>query len=230
MTIGGYKIVWESQLPNLSERIKANFYANVNQVATAATETAIHEAALVTKAYVVGLLDAEALNQDEAGILAGMVAHIENEAKAKLSKAPHAGALVSFGSNVHTLKFKTSTGDELSVDLSEASSFGKGNSFLFGANKKPSGFDPLAAARRESVFMLQLLEHAAGVTLDENQRATFISVLADLPEGATVIDLLDAILGIEPEEYKPLEPLFKALQRMQEQGVYAGLFEQRVDV
>lgn len=72
----------------MSERIKANFYANVKQVATAATENAIHEAALVTKGYVVGLLDAEALNQDEAGILAGMLVHIENEAKAKLSNSP----------------------------------------------------------------------------------------------------------------------------------------------
>lgn len=88
MTIAGYKIAWESQLPNVSERIKANFYANVNHVATGATETAIHEAALVTKGYVVGLLDAEALNQEQAGILAGMLVHIENEAKAKLSISP----------------------------------------------------------------------------------------------------------------------------------------------
>ncbi|MBC2385298.1 hypothetical protein HF209_30550 [Pseudomonas sp. WS 5096] len=88
MTIAGYKIAWETQLPNVSERIKSNFYANVNQVATAATMTAIHEAVLVTKGYVVGLLDAEALTQDQAGLLGGMLVHIENEAKAKLSTPP----------------------------------------------------------------------------------------------------------------------------------------------
>ncbi|AGZ38107.1 MAG: hypothetical protein ACOKSU_21910 [Pseudomonas sp.] len=88
MNIAGYKIAWESQLPNLSERIKANFYANVNHVATGATETAIHEAALVTKGYVVGLMDAEAVNEEEAGILAGMLVLIETKAKARFSKAP----------------------------------------------------------------------------------------------------------------------------------------------
>jgi hypothetical protein len=145
-------------------------------------------------------------------------------------KLPSFACDASTGSNVNTMKFKTSTGVELSVDLSETSNSGKGESFLLGSNGKPSAFDPLTAARSESVFMLQLLECATGVKLDENQKTTFISVLSDLPEGATLLDLLDAILGIEHEQYKPLEPLFKALQRMQEEGGHAGLFEQRADV
>ncbi|WP_219096330.1 hypothetical protein [Pseudomonas sp. UMAB-40] len=88
MTITGYKIVWENQLPNLSERIKANWYAQVNSVATAETESAITEAALIAKGYVLGILDAEGVDEAEAGILGGILVHIENEAKARVrSKA-----------------------------------------------------------------------------------------------------------------------------------------------
>lgn len=112
------------------------------------------------------------------------------------------------------------------IIFAESAGSGTGKSFL----PKSSGFDPLVVARTESVFMLQLLEQASGVTLDDEQKQTFITVLSDLPEGATVIDLLDAILGVPPEQYEPLAPLFKALQQMQQEGVYAGLFDQRADM
>lgn len=121
---------------------------------------------------------------------------------------------------MNTIKFKTSTGEELSVNLSETTGSGKGKRFL----PQSSGFDPLTVARTESDFMLRLLENAAGVVLNAEQKEVFFTALSDLPEGATVLDLLDSILGIEPEQYKPLAPLFKVLQQMQEEGVHAGLF------
>lgn len=126
---------------------------------------------------------------------------------------------------MNTIKFKTTTGEELSVNLSETAGSGKGKSFL----PQSSGFDPLAVSRTEQVFMLQLLERASGVTLAEEQKQTFFAVLSDLPEGATVLDLLDAILGVPPEQYEPLAPLFKVLQQMQQEGVHAGLFTQQAD-
>lgn len=89
MTIAGYKFVWEAQLPNLSERIKENFYAQATAVANAKTELAITEAALVAKGYVVGLLDAEAVNETGASILGGALEHIETEAKARLPGKTH---------------------------------------------------------------------------------------------------------------------------------------------
>ncbi|MDD1011607.1 hypothetical protein M5G27_29540 [Pseudomonas shahriarae] len=108
------------------------------------------------------------------------------------------------------------------IIFAENAGSGKGKSFL----PQPSEFDPLAVARTESVFMLQLLEQASGVTLGDEQKQAFFAVLSDLPEGATVLDLLDAILGVPPEQYEPLAPLFKVLQQMQEEGVHAGLFTQ----
>jgi hypothetical protein len=127
-----------------------------------------------------------------------------------VSKAEHSLVLGDFASKLH---------------LSESAGSGKGKSVLPGSTK----FDPLTAARTESVFMLQLLEQASGVTLGDEQKQTFLTVLSDLPEGATVLDLLDAILGVPPEHYEPLAPLFNALQKMQEEGVHADLFTQHAD-
>lgn len=124
-----------------------------------------------------------------------------------------------------TVKMQTTTGEDVQMVLAENAGSGKGKSFL----PQLSGFDPLTVARTESVFMLQLLEQASGVTLGDEQKQTFLAVLSDLPEGATVLDLLDAILGVPPEQYEPLAPLFKALQKMQEEGVHAGLFTQHAD-
>lgn len=111
------------------------------------------------------------------------------------------------------------------IIFAENAGSGKGKSFL----PQASRFDPLTAARTESVFMLQLLEQASGVMLGDEQKKTFLAVLSDLPEGATVIDLLDAILGVPPDQYQPLAPLFTALQKMQEEGVHADVFTQHAD-
>lgn len=112
------------------------------------------------------------------------------------------------------------------MNLSETASTGKGKSFLPGGLPDLSGLDPLAAARTAPEFMVKFLEQATGVSLDAEQKQTLFTVLSELPEDATILDLLNEILGITPEQYEPLAPLFKALQKMQEEGEYAGLFAQ----
>lgn len=64
--------------------------------------------------------------------------------------------------------------------------------------------DSLNTARTAAEFIVQLLERSAGVKVEGDLRQTLISILQDLPEGANVRDLQNAVLGIETEQVKPL--------------------------
>lgn len=119
-----------------------------------------------------------------------------------------------------TITFKTPTGEDVQVDMSDTGSTGKGARFLPAGNPVLAGMDPLTASR----FMVPLLEKIAGVTLETEQKQTLISVLSGLPESATVTDLFNQIQTLTPEQYEPLAPVLKALQKMQEEAHYAGLF------
>jgi hypothetical protein len=126
------------------------------------------------------------------------------------------------------IQFKTSSGGDLHIAPGDV-----GHVLILGGNAEHSAYNPIDAARSAPEFMVQLLEQAAGLTLGSEEKKAVISILGDLPEGATMRDLLDAIkakeaesLGITPEQYDALEPLFVALQRMQAEGVYASLFTQ----
>ncbi|EMH7958342.1 hypothetical protein ACJYHJ_004204 [Pseudomonas aeruginosa] len=62
----------------------------------------------------------------------------------------------------------------------------------------------LNTASSGTEFIVQLLERSAGVKVEGGLRQTLISILQDLPEGANVRDLQNAVLGIETEQVKPL--------------------------
>ncbi|MCX3419383.1 hypothetical protein OPI58_019265 [Pseudomonas aeruginosa] len=64
--------------------------------------------------------------------------------------------------------------------------------------------DSFNTARTAAEFIVQLLERSAGVKVEGDLRQTLISILQDLPEGANVRDLQNAVLGIETEQVKPL--------------------------
>lgn len=100
----------------------------------------------------------------------------------------------------------------------------RGHTLILGSEKKPSSFSPLKVARTSPEFMVQLLEHVAGKSLDDEQKQAVLAVLAALPEGATVRDLENAVV-----KDQGLAPIFKALQRMQIEGVHAGLFSKSAD-
>lgn len=122
-----------------------------------------------------------------------------------------------------TIMFKTPTGEDVPVNMSETACTGKGGRFIPEGNPTLAGMDPLTAAR----FMVPLLEKIAGVTLEAEQKRSLVSIFTELPEGAAVSDLLNAIHVLTPEQYEPLAPVFKALQMMQEEAQHAGLFAQQ---
>ncbi|TPG88088.1 hypothetical protein EAH72_33730 [Pseudomonas caspiana] len=129
------------------------------------------------------------------------------------------------------MPFKTSSGADLFITPGEV-----GHALILGGDAELSRFNPLEAARTAPEFMVQLLEQASGITLGGDEKKAVLSVLADLPEGATMRDLLDAIkakeaasLGITAEQYEALSPLFQALQRILAEGVHTGLFTQHPD-
>lgn len=74
-----------SQITNLSERIEANLYACASDVATAENESAVRKMALLAQGYVLGLLDAGAVTEDEAGDLVVILDRIENDTITRLS-------------------------------------------------------------------------------------------------------------------------------------------------
>ncbi|WP_155741811.1 hypothetical protein [Pseudomonas putida] len=69
--------------------------------------------------------------------------------------------------------------------------------------------------------------------ISTEKRVDLLAIVAALPEGATMLDLFEAIkaheaasLGITSEQYEALSPLLVALRGMQEKGALAALFDQ----
>ncbi|WP_426158049.1 hypothetical protein [Pseudomonas sp. TSRC2-2] len=130
------------------------------------------------------------------------------------------------------MQFKNSEGQMIDIDLAKAR-----HMIILGGSVEPLRLDPLEAARSSPEFIVQLLEQYAGVKLNDEKKQLVLSILSGLPEGATMRDLYEAIkvkeaasIGIKPEQYDALAPLFEALCRMQKEGVHVGLFDQRADV
>lgn len=84
MGIEGFKVMWEAKLPQLSERIKTSWYNQLSAVATSETPAAVSEAAFIAKGYLVGLLDAEVVDEAGAGLLGSYLVRIEQDAMTRL--------------------------------------------------------------------------------------------------------------------------------------------------
>ncbi|WP_454253991.1 hypothetical protein [Pseudomonas sp. Marseille-Q7302] len=102
---------------------------------------------------------------------------------------------------------------------------------------QPFKFNPLEAGRAEPDFIVQLLEQFAGTKLSAEKKALILTVISELPEGAGMRDLYEAIkvreaasLGVTVEQYEALAPVLEALQRMLAPGDHGALFGQPADV
>ncbi|HBO5514607.1 TPA: hypothetical protein L4559_003502 [Pseudomonas aeruginosa] len=96
---------------------------------------------------------------------------------------------------------------------------------------EPIVMNPLEAGRSAPEYLVDFLEQLGEVSLDSEQRQALHAVLEDLPQGASMRDLIEALkakeaaeLGISLEQYEALTPLFRALQAMQEKGPFSHLF------
>jgi hypothetical protein len=101
--------------------------------------------------------------------------------------------------------------------------------------QQPSEFNPLAVTRTSPEFLVGFLEQIIDAKLTAEKKAAVLSVMADLPDGATMLDLYEAIkaqeaatLGITPEQYEGLSPALEALQGLLAPGAHSGIFEQAV--
>ena len=83
--IEGFTVMWEIQFPQLSKRIKTSWYSQLSAGATSETPAAACEAAYIAKGYVIGLLDAEVIDEAAAGELGTYLIRIEQDAMARLS-------------------------------------------------------------------------------------------------------------------------------------------------
>jgi hypothetical protein len=102
--------------------------------------------------------------------------------------------------------------------------------------QQPSKFNSLEAARTSPEFVVQFLEQVIGAKLTTEKKAAVLSVISDLPEGATMRDLYEAIkvqeaatLGVTPDQYEALSPVLEALQGLLAPGAYVSLFEHPAD-
>ncbi|NRC34066.1 hypothetical protein HB746_34415 [Pseudomonas aeruginosa] len=96
---------------------------------------------------------------------------------------------------------------------------------------EPIAMNPIEACRTAPEYLVDFLEQLGEVSLDSEQRKALRVVVDDLPEGASMRDLIEALkakeaaeLGISLEQYEALTPLFRALQAMQEKGPFSLLF------
>jgi len=95
---------------------------------------------------------------------------------------------------------------------------------------EPISLNPVEAGRTEPEYLINLLEQIGEVTLDTEQRQALQGVVADLSDGASMRDLLEALkakeaaeLGISLEQYEALTPLFLALQSLLGQGSFGHI-------
>ncbi|MGG2621670.1 hypothetical protein [Pseudomonas aeruginosa] len=100
----------------------------------------------------------------------------------------------------------------------------------------PIAMNPLEAGRSAPEYLVDFLEQLGEVSLDSEQRQALHAVVEDLPQGASMRDLIEALkakeaaeLGISLEQYEALTPLFRALQAMQEKGPFSHLFSDGSD-
>lgn len=84
MSIEGFKVMWEAQLPQLSARIKKNWHNQLSAIANSSTPVAASEATFIAKGYVLGLLDSDVVDEAGAGLLGGFLVRIEQDALARL--------------------------------------------------------------------------------------------------------------------------------------------------
>jgi hypothetical protein len=83
-------------------------------------------------------------------------------------------------------------------------------------------FNPFWPTRTDPVFVVRTLEQSAGTNLDTDQRFAICAVLDGLPVGASMRDFVVAMkardvvaLGITPEQYTALEPIFETMRTWQ---------------
>lgn len=102
---------------------------------------------------------------------------------------------------------------------------------------QPSKLNLLAAGRAEPEFIVQFLEQSVGTKLSTEKKASIHTIISELPEGAGMRNLYEAIkvqeaasLGVRVEQYEALSPVLEALQGMLASGYNAALFEQPADV
>ncbi|MBX8556961.1 hypothetical protein K5D56_26360 [Pseudomonas cichorii] len=102
---------------------------------------------------------------------------------------------------------------------------------------QPFKFNLLEAGRSEPDFIVQLLEQFSATKLSAEKKTSILIIISELPEGAGMRDLYEAIkvqeaasLGITVEQYEVLSPVLEALQGIFTSGDHAFLFEQPADV
>ncbi|TCV62767.1 hypothetical protein [Pseudomonas fluorescens] len=105
------------------------------------------------------------------------------------------------------------------------------------ALQQPCKLNPLEEGRTEPEFFVQFLEQLIDAKLSAEKKTLILAIISDLPKGAGMRDLYEAIkvqeaasLGITPEQYETLSPVIDALQWLLSPSAYNGLFEQPADV
>ncbi|MEX3557156.1 MAG: hypothetical protein VB135_01590 [Burkholderia sp.] len=92
--------------------------------------------------------------------------------------------------------------------------------FKIDAAAAPTSLNPVTEAVKtpEGIeWLVEFLPQAAGVAVDDDKKAALRTIIEGLPEGATLATLINQIkfheaeqLGIKPEHYDALAPLFGA--------------------
>lgn len=127
------------------------------------------------------------------------------------------------------MDFRNSAGEVIEVAAEQAA-----QTLLQGSvNAEPFELNLALAYQADAEWVVQLLEKMSHVKLAGNTERAMLDVVAELPDGAGLRDLIaslkgkDAVgLGVTPEEFEGLAPLLASLEALQAEGAYAHLFAQ----
>ena len=75
---------WDSTFPKLSERVKANWFAQLNCIQKATAEVEVNEAGLLAKGFAVALAEAELTDMEGLGLLGTTLMDIQEDALARI--------------------------------------------------------------------------------------------------------------------------------------------------
>lgn len=78
------KSTWGITFPKLSERIKSNWFSQLNHIQNAATEAEVNEAGLLAKGFAVALAEAELTDMEGLGLLGTTLMGIQEGALARI--------------------------------------------------------------------------------------------------------------------------------------------------
>ena len=84
MSLKALEDAWSSQLPLLTDRVRARWFDHLGGIQDAISEDIVHQGGLLAKGFIVALFEAELITESGAQLLGTTLRSIQDDALARL--------------------------------------------------------------------------------------------------------------------------------------------------